>query len=162
VATPTPDDFRRAMARLPTAVTIVSAPGTDGPAGATANAVISVSLEPPLMLASLDRASRTLAGVAAAHAFGISVLRSDHAELARSFASPASHTERWREIPWTERAGVPILDEALAWIACDLRESHEAGDHVLLLGAVRELGAADGDPLVFVGGGYRGLGPTSG
>jgi flavin reductase (DIM6/NTAB) family NADH-FMN oxidoreductase RutF len=157
VATPTSDEFRRALAHLPTGVTIVSAPGPDGPAGATANAVISVSLEPPLMLASLDRDSRTLAGVAAANAFGISVLRSDHAELARSFASPAPHTERWREIPWTERAGVPILDDALTWIACGLLESHDAGDHVLLVGDVRELGSAKGDPLVFHGGGYRGL-----
>jgi flavin reductase (DIM6/NTAB) family NADH-FMN oxidoreductase RutF len=157
VATPTPDEFRRAMAHLPTGVTIVSAPGPDGPAGATANAVISVSLEPPLMLASLDRGTRTLAAVREAGAFGISVLRSDHAALARSFASRAPHTEKWREIPSTDRGGVPILDEALAWVACGLRESHDAGDHVLLIGTVRELGAAAGEPLIFHGGDYRGL-----
>jgi 3-hydroxy-9,10-secoandrosta-1,3,5(10)-triene-9,17-dione monooxygenase reductase component len=145
------------MAHLPTAVTIVSAHGPDGPAGATANAVVSVSLEPPLMLASLDRGSRTCGAVRAAGAFGISVLRSGHAELARSFASRAPHTEKWREIPWTERSGVPILDEAIAWIACRLRDSHDAGDHVLLIGTVLELGATDGDPLIFHGGSYRGL-----
>jgi flavin reductase (DIM6/NTAB) family NADH-FMN oxidoreductase RutF len=145
------------MAHLPTGVTIVSAPGSEGPAGATANAVISVSLDPPLMLASLDRGTRTLAAVREAGAFGISVLRADHAELARSFASRAPHTEKWREIPSTDRAGVPILDEALAWVACGLRESHDAGDHVLLLGDVRELGVAAGDPLIFHGGDYRGL-----
>ena len=156
--TPTSNDFRRAMAHLPTGVTIVSAPGPEGPAGATANAVISVSLEPPLILASLDRGTRTLAAVRAAEAFGISVLRADHTELARSFASRAPHTEKWREIPSTERAGVPILDEALAWVACGLRETHDAGDHVLLIGDVRELGTASGDPLVFHGGTYRGLG----
>jgi flavin reductase (DIM6/NTAB) family NADH-FMN oxidoreductase RutF len=158
VPSPTPDDFRRAMAHLPTGVTIVSAPGPKGPAGATANAVISVSLEPPLMLASLDRGTRTLTAVRAAEAFGISVLRAHHSELAHSFASRAPHTEKWREIPSTERAGVPILDEALAWVACGLRETHDAGDHVLLIGEVRELGAADGDPLVFHGGAYKPLG----
>jgi flavin reductase (DIM6/NTAB) family NADH-FMN oxidoreductase RutF len=157
VATPTSEEFRRAMAHLPTGVTIVSAPGPDGPAGATANAVISVSLDPPLMLASLDRGTRTLAAVRAAGAFGISVLGADHTELARSFASGAPHTEKWREIPSTEHAGVPILDEALAWVACGLRETHDAGDHVLLIGDVRELGAAGGDPLIFHGGDYRGL-----
>jgi flavin reductase (DIM6/NTAB) family NADH-FMN oxidoreductase RutF len=145
------------MAHLPTGVTIVSAPGPSGPAGATANAVISVSLEPPLMLASLDRGTRTLAAVREAEAFGISVLRAEHAQLARSFASRAPHTEKWREIPSTERAGVPILDEALAWVACGLRESHDAGDHVLLLGDVRDLGADDGEPLLFHGGTYHGL-----
>jgi flavin reductase (DIM6/NTAB) family NADH-FMN oxidoreductase RutF len=157
VATPTPEDFRRAMAHLPTGVTIVSAPGPEGPAGATASAVISVSLEPPLMLASLDRDTRTLAAVRAAVAFGISVLRAEHADLARSFASRAPHTEKWREIPSTERGGVPILDEALAWVACGLHEEHEAGDHVLLIGDVRELGAGGGDPLIFHRGEYRGL-----
>jgi 3-hydroxy-9,10-secoandrosta-1,3,5(10)-triene-9,17-dione monooxygenase reductase component len=159
VATPTPDEFRRAMAHLPTGVTIVSAPGPRGPAGATANAVISVSLEPPLMLASLDRGTRTLAAVREAGAFGISVLRAEHADLARSFASRAPHTEKWHEIPSTERAGVPILDEALVWVACGLRETHDAGDHVLLIGDVRELGGDGGDPLVFHGGAYRALGP---
>jgi 3-hydroxy-9,10-secoandrosta-1,3,5(10)-triene-9,17-dione monooxygenase reductase component len=157
VTTPTSDEFRRAMSHLPTGVTIVSAPGPEGPAGATANAVISLSLEPPLMLASLDRGTRTLVAVRAAGVFGISVLRAEHTELARSFASRAPHTEKWREIPSTERAGVPILDEALAWVACGLRESHEAGDHVLLLGDVLDLGADDGEPLVFHRGIYHGL-----
>jgi 3-hydroxy-9,10-secoandrosta-1,3,5(10)-triene-9,17-dione monooxygenase reductase component len=157
VATPTSEEFRRAMAHLPTGVTIASAHGPDGPAGATANAVVSVSLEPPLMLASLDRGSRTRDAVQTTGAFGISVLRDDHAELARSFASRAPHTEKWREIPWRERGGVPILDEALAWVACGLRDLHDAGDHVLLIGDVRELGAAGGDPLIFHGGDYRGL-----
>jgi flavin reductase (DIM6/NTAB) family NADH-FMN oxidoreductase RutF len=157
VATPTPEDFRRAMAHLPTGVTIVSAPGPEGPAGATANAVISLSLEPPLMLASLDRGTRTLAAVRAAGAFGISVLRAQHAHLARSFASRAPHTEKWREIPSTERGGVPILDEALVWVVCGLHDEHEAGDHVLLIGDVLELGAGRGDPLIFHRGEYRGL-----
>ncbi|HEX2466789.1 MAG TPA: flavin reductase family protein [Solirubrobacterales bacterium] len=157
MGTPTSEEFRRTMAHLPTGVTIVSAHGPGGPAGATANAVVSTSLEPPLMLASLDRGSRTRVAVQAAGAFGISVLRSDHAELARSFASRAPHTEKWREIPWRERGGVPILDEALVWIACGLRDAHDAGDHVLLIGSVLELGSADGDPLVFHRGAYRGL-----
>jgi 3-hydroxy-9,10-secoandrosta-1,3,5(10)-triene-9,17-dione monooxygenase reductase component len=157
VATPTPEDFRRAMAHLPTGVTIVSAPGPEGPAGATANAVISLSLEPPLMLASLDLGTRTLAAVRAAGAFGISVLRAQHADLARSFASRAPHTEKWREIPSTERGGVPILDEALVWVACGLHDEHDAGDHVLLIGDVLELGAGRGDPLIFHRGEYRGL-----
>lgn len=145
------------MARLPTGVTIVSAAGADGPAGATANAVASLSLDPPLMLASLDRGSRTLAAVESAGAFGINVLRAAHAELARAFATKAPHTEKWRQIPWSERSGVPVLNEALAWVACELGERHDGGDHVILTGGVLDLGASDGDPLVFWGGSYRGL-----
>src|SRR5262249_12287667 len=80
-STPHPDEFRRAMGLVPTAVTVITAPGTDGPSGATANAVVSLSLEPPLMLAALDRGSRTLAALRAAGAFGVSVLAAGQAEL---------------------------------------------------------------------------------
>ena len=150
------------MAHLPTGVTIVSALGPEGPAGATANAVSSLSLEPPLMLAALDRGSRTLAVIDDGGAFGISVLGAGHEELARSFASKAPHTEKWREIAWTEWARVPILDDALDWVACRLRDRHDGGDHVLLTGEVVDLDAGGGDPLIFHGGRYRGLDSSPG
>jgi 3-hydroxy-9,10-secoandrosta-1,3,5(10)-triene-9,17-dione monooxygenase reductase component len=158
-AEPNSDELRRAMALLPTGVTIVSAPAPDGPAGATANAVTSLSLDPPLMLACLDRASRTLSALEAAERFAVNVLRSDHAELAREFSGPYTHAERWSDVPWSERNGLPILDEALLWVACELRETHDGGDHVIAVGRVVGLGAnGDGEPLVFVRGAYRGLG----
>ena len=73
---PTPDEFRRAMAMVPSAVTVVTADGDAHPSGATANAVVALSLEPLLMLASLHRESRTLAAVARAGRFAINVLAS--------------------------------------------------------------------------------------
>lgn len=160
-AVPTAEALRAAMALLPTGVTVVTAPGPEGPAGATANAVTSLSLDPPLMLACLDRGSRTLAAVVEAGRFAISVLRAEQAELARAFAGPLTHAERFSEVPWSDRAGVPVLDEALAWIACELRDRHDGGDHVIVTGRVAALGAgAPGDPLVFHAGTYRGLGET--
>jgi hypothetical protein len=115
---PTPDQLRRAMSSLPTGVTIVTSIGPDGPAGATANAVGSLSLEPPLMLACLDRGSRTLAVVRDARRFGISVLAAGQGELARAFASKASHGKKFREVEFSERSGVPILAGTVAWAAC--------------------------------------------
>src|SRR5438874_8342517 len=79
---PDPDEFRRAMGLVPTAVTVITAPGADGPSGATANAVVSLSLEPPLMLAALDRRSRTLAALRRAGVFGVSVLAAGQDDLA--------------------------------------------------------------------------------
>jgi 3-hydroxy-9,10-secoandrosta-1,3,5(10)-triene-9,17-dione monooxygenase reductase component len=154
---PTPDELRRAMARLPTAVTIVSAQGPDGPAGATANAVASLSLDPPLVLAALDRGSRTLAAIRATGRFGISVLGGEREELARAFATKAAHEEKWREVPHTVREDVPLLDGAVTWIAARLRDLHDGGDHELAIGEVLELGGDGGDPLVFHGGAYRPL-----
>jgi flavin reductase (DIM6/NTAB) family NADH-FMN oxidoreductase RutF len=72
-----PDTLRAAMSRFPTGVTVVTAIGPAGPAGATANAVVSLSLEPPLMLACLDLGSRTLVAVEHAGRFGINVLAAD-------------------------------------------------------------------------------------
>jgi flavin reductase (DIM6/NTAB) family NADH-FMN oxidoreductase RutF len=158
LAAPTSDEFRRAMSRMPTAVTVISASGADGPAGATANAVTSLSLEPPLMLAALDRGSRTLSAVEAAGRFGVNVLHAGQDEIARGFSTKAPHPEKWREIDWEERDGIPSLADSLLWVACHLHEVIAGGDHVILLGEVLGLRAGDGDPLMFLDGAYRGLG----
>ena len=155
---PDPASFRAAMAALPTGVTVVAAGGADGPAGATANAVCSLSIEPMLMLACLDRGSRTLLAVQAADRFGISVLHAGQEEIARSFATKAPVTEKWAGVAWSERDGIPAIDDSLAWIACELRDVVAAGDHVIVTGEVRGLDNGAGEPLVFHGGEYRPLG----
>lgn len=158
MSAPDPARFRAAMAMLPTGVTVVSATGPDGPSGATANAVCSLSIEPMLMLACLDRGSRTLLAVQAANHFGVSVLHAGQEPIARAFATKAPVTEKWAGVAWSERGGIPAIDDALAWIACDLRDVIAAGDHVIVTGAVREVQSGTGEPLVFSGGEYRPLG----
>jgi 3-hydroxy-9,10-secoandrosta-1,3,5(10)-triene-9,17-dione monooxygenase reductase component len=144
---------------LPTGVTIVTANGPDGPAGATANAVSSLSIEPMLMLACLDRGSRTLLAVQAANRFGISVLHAGQEEVARAFATKAPVAEKWAGVGWSERDGIPAIDGALAFVACDLRDVIAGGDHVIITGDVVALEAPGGsEPLVFHGGEYRPLG----
>jgi flavin reductase (DIM6/NTAB) family NADH-FMN oxidoreductase RutF len=158
MSAPDPARFRAAMAMLPTGVTVVSAGGPDGPAGATANAVCSLSIEPMLMLACLDRGSRTLLAVQAANHFGVSVLHAGQEKIARAFSTKAPVAEKWADVEWSERGGIPAIDDALAWIACDLRDVIAAGDHVIVTGEVREVRSGAGDPLVFSGGEYRPLG----
>ena len=161
--TPTdPASFRDAMGMLPTGVTIVSAPGEEGPAGATANAVSSLSIEPMLMLACLDRGSRTLLAVQAANRFGISVLHAGQEEVARSFATKAPIAEKWQGVDWREREGVPAIDGALVFLACELRDVIAGGDHVIVTGEVIALDAPPdaAEPLVFHRGEYKPLGPT--
>ncbi|HVY95730.1 MAG TPA: flavin reductase family protein [Solirubrobacterales bacterium] len=155
---PDPDRFRAALAGLPTGVTVVSAGGAGGPAGATANAVCSLSIEPMLMLACLDRGSRTLLAVQAADRFGISVLHAGQEGIARAFATKAPVAEKWEGVAWSERDGIPAIDGALLWIACELRDVIAAGDHVIVTGAVTDLATGEGEPLVFHGGEYRPLG----
>jgi flavin reductase (DIM6/NTAB) family NADH-FMN oxidoreductase RutF len=154
---PDPAAFRAAMSGLPTGVTVVTASGSEGPAGATANAVCSLSIEPMMMLACLDRGSRTLLAVQAADSFGISVLHAGQEPIARAFATKAPVAEKWSGVAWSERDGLPAIDGALIWIACSLRDVISAGDHVIVTGEVRALEAAEGDPLVFHDGDYRPL-----
>jgi flavin reductase (DIM6/NTAB) family NADH-FMN oxidoreductase RutF len=155
---PDPASFRAAMGMLPTGVTVVAATGPDGPAGATANAVCSLSIESMLMLACLDRGSRTLLAVQAANRFGISVLHAGQEPIARSFATKAPVADKWDGVAWSVRDGIPAIDGALAFVACDLRDVIAGGDHVIVTGAVTALEATEGDPLVFHGGEYRPLG----
>ena len=154
---PDPANFRAAMGMLPTGVTIVAASGPQGPAGATANAVCSLSIEPMLMLACLDRGSRTLLAVQAANRFGISVLHAGQEPIARAFATKAPVADKWDGVEWRERGGVPAIEAALAFVGCDLRDVIAGGDHVIVTGEVIALETGEGKPLLFHGGRYRPL-----
>ncbi len=149
--------LRAAMSRFPTGVTVVTASGQSGPAGATANAVASLSLEPPLVLACLDLGSRTLVAVEHARRFGVNVLAADQAPLAQRFSTKDPHPEKWDGVPWGEEAGSPRIDSVLIWLGCELRDVHQGGDHAIATGRVLELDVGDGEPLIFHRGRYRPL-----
>jgi flavin reductase (DIM6/NTAB) family NADH-FMN oxidoreductase RutF len=157
VSAPNPDEFRAAMALVPTPVTVVTAPGEEDPAGATASAVASLSLDPPLMLVCLDHRSRTLGAVRRAGRFAVNVLGAGSEDDARRFATAAPHAEKWAGVSRTERAGVPVMDNAFVWIACELRDLLDGGDHTIVTGFVLELGTREGSPLLYAGGEYRSL-----
>jgi flavin reductase (DIM6/NTAB) family NADH-FMN oxidoreductase RutF len=143
------------MSRFPTAVTVVTAIGPDGPAGATANAVASLSLEPPMMLAALDLGSRTLVAVEHARKLGINVLGVGQADIARRFSTKDPHPEKWDGVGWAQRAGAPRIEGSVIWVACELRDVHAGGDHVVVTGLVADLEAGEGKPLLFLDGEYR-------
>lgn len=158
---PDPDRFRAVFGHFPTGVTVVTCAGPDGPAGLTTNAVTSVSLDPLLLLVCFGRGSRTLATVRASGRFAVNVLRAGHEDLARTFASKRVPREKFEAVTHGVAHGVPVLDDALAWLACDVRDEHDAGDHVIVVGTVTHLHADEdgGEPLVFHRGRYAGLTP---
>jgi flavin reductase (DIM6/NTAB) family NADH-FMN oxidoreductase RutF len=156
---PHPDRFREALAAYPTGVTVVTATGENGPSGATANAVTSLSLNPPLMLACLDRGSRTLASARAAGLFGVNALAAGQERLAHQFSGKGPEPEKWDGVDWSESHGAPRLAETLSvmWVACELRDLIDGGDHLILTGAVLDADSRDGRPLIFHRGAYRDL-----
>jgi flavin reductase (DIM6/NTAB) family NADH-FMN oxidoreductase RutF len=162
MARPDKDSFRSALGLLPTGVTVVTAIGPNGRSGATASAVGSLSLEPMLMLACLDRGSRTLRAVQEAGRFGVDVLGAGQEEVARRFSTKLDEAGKWHGVEWAERDGVAALDGSVLWVACELQDVLIGGDHVILTGAVIDLEARGGEPLLHHLGEYRGLGVASG
>lgn len=156
----TPEALRSAMSRFPTGVSVVTALTEEGPAGLAANAVTSLSLDPPLMLACLDRGSRTLRAVERAGRFGVNVLGSGAEELARGFARKVAIGEKWEGVGWSkEHTEIPRLDDAIVWIGCELRDVLSGGDHVIVTGNVIAIAEREGDALLFVDGSYSPLPP---
>ena len=145
------------MGRFPTGVTVVTALTDSGPAGLAVNAVSSLSLEPPLMLACLDRGSRTLRAVEAAGRFGVNVLGGEAVELVHAFSSKAPIHEKWTGVGWSESMGIPVLDDAIVWIGCSLRDVISGGDHVIVTGEALGVEEREGRPLIFHEGAYRTL-----
>ena len=143
--------FRDVLGAFPTGVTVVTAPG---PAGLTTNAFTSVSLDPPLVLVCFENTSRTLAAVKGTQRYGVNILRAGQEDLARVFASKRVGADKFAEVTHTEAHGVPVLDDALAWLACDVTQLVEAGDHTIGIGRVIALDVTDGEPLLFLRGDY--------
>ena len=156
-------DFRDAVGWFATGVTVITAKAPDGMLlGVTANSFSSISLDPPLVLWSLDRRSTSLAGFQAAGHFAVNILTQDQQGLSARFA--ASGGDKWRDIAHeTWETGAPILPHSLASLDCTLVASHDSGDHVIFVGRVLRLDSRrHGKPLLFSRGSYRALGDRLG
>jgi flavin reductase (DIM6/NTAB) family NADH-FMN oxidoreductase RutF len=153
-------ELRSVMGRFATGVTVVT---TTHPAhpdtihGMTANAFLSVSLRPPLVLVSLGRC-RMSEMLPRTGRYGVSVLASDQEHFAAHFAgqrpSPVDPTFVWEK-------DMPLLEGALAHVGCRVIDVHPAGDHVLWIGEVEHLSHRDGEPLLFYTGRFGTLRETS-
>ena len=150
--------LRAMMGRFATGVTVVAA--RHGPllAGMTANAIASISLDPPLLMVSINRRSETHVAIVGSHSFGVSVLGAGQQPLAECFALPttADKLQRFCDAPWHEaESGSPILDGAIAYFDCRLTESHAVGTHTLFIGEIVAAGYEEnGEPLLWFGSRY--------
>ena len=153
-----PDHFRAVMGHFATGVAVVTAAGPEGPVGMTANAVCSLSLDPLLLLVCFDNGARTLKVVRGTERFGVNVLEAGQESLARRFASKLPEAEKFAGVAHAVHDGIPVLEDALAWVGCTLDRLIPGGDHTIGIGSVQaaETGARR-DPLVWFRGRYGGL-----
>lgn len=152
-----PDDFKAALSRWASGVTIVTAAG---PVGMTVSAFSSLSLDPPLITVALARAAATCEAVVAAEGFAVHILEDDQSELSGRFAGPG---ERFDGLVWTPGPfGAPLMHGGVARLVCDRHSTADGGDHIILIGRVVQVDAFAGEPLLYYRGGYRSLAPTDG
>lgn len=146
--------FRQVMGHFPTGVTIITGMAGDVPAGFTIGSFTSVSLEPPLVGFLPQVSSDTWAAIAPSGRFCVNVLGAGQGAACWRFAKKGVD-DRFGDVAWHPViTGSPILDDAIAWIDCDVDLIHEVGDHYFVVGRVLAMSHADDDPrpLVF----YRG------
>jgi flavin reductase (DIM6/NTAB) family NADH-FMN oxidoreductase RutF len=146
--------YRQVLGHFTTGVTVVTASAEDGPVGLAVGSFSSVSLDPPLVGFFPDKGSSSWPKIEAAGSFCVNVLGEAQEDVCRRFAMKGD--DKFAGLGWKPAgSGSPLIDDVLAWIDCDIHSVTEAGDHFLVLGAVRDLGVAEeGAPLLFFRGGY--------
>jgi flavin reductase (DIM6/NTAB) family NADH-FMN oxidoreductase RutF len=153
--------FRRVMGSFPTGITVITAESEPGQAhGMTANSFTSVSLDPLLILVCVDQNARLLSYIQVQHRFGVSILKETQQAFSEYFARPRQEpTEEVRlgiRFTWTQ-TGIPLLEDALAHLACNVVSEYPKGDHTIFVGEVESLELREGQPLLYHRGRYRRL-----
>jgi len=152
--------FRRVLGHYPTGVCVVTAIEPDGdPVGMVVGSFTSVSLDPPLVAFFPDRSSTSWPRIKRSTKFCVNVLGSHQQDLCRRFS--AKSADKFAGLDYgVSNGGSPVLHDVVAWIDCTLEVVHEAGDHLIVLGRVRELDIARPDqPLLFFRGRYGSFAP---
>ena len=127
-------EFRTAMGNVAAAVSVVTTFHDGAPHGTTVSAFSSLSMDPPMLLVSLDNRSKLLAKLAVGSRVGVNVLAAHQDQVALRFAGKGD--DKFLDVPWQLEDGAPALTERHAWVAIRVARLVEAGDHTLVLGDV--------------------------
>jgi flavin reductase len=147
---------RKIMGHWATGVTVVTTDGEAGSHGLTANAVASLSLDPPLLLVAVDKRAATLDYLKKNGCFAVNILRLDQEEVSKRFATPGPKDFSDLNIN-TAATGSPILADCLAYLDCRVSEILPGGDHEIFVGEIVAGEYQGGEPLLYFSGGYRRL-----
>jgi len=149
-----PDDFRNALSRFASGVTVVSTRDADGRFhGITVSSFCSVSLEPPMVLICIEKMTTSHPAFEESGVFVVNILNSSQAWVSEKFADPL--TDKFEGVECTlGLEGVPTLKDTLATLECRITFSYHGGDHSIFVGQVENVTVGDGDPLMYFRGGY--------
>ena len=144
-------EFRNAMGRFATGVTVITSSDGKENYGMTANAFMSVSLEPKLITISIDNNANILDKIKTSGQFAVSFLSEEQQDISMHFAGQKKKDD---PIDFDEIEGVPTIRGSLASVVCDVDQTIVVGDHTIFIGKVLDLKLSDGQPLTFFCGRY--------
>jgi flavin reductase (DIM6/NTAB) family NADH-FMN oxidoreductase RutF len=151
------DEFRAALSRFLSGVTVVTTLGNDNrPVGITVSAFSSVSLDPPLVLACIDKRASLHNHLTEGSYFAVNILAEDQQALSQLFASKDENRFDASRYRWG-LSGAPLLDGALAYIECRVVHAYPGGDHTIIVGEIESTSTAEHKPLAYYRGGYANL-----
>ena len=157
-----PDEFRSALRQFASGVTIVTAEFGEEPYGITATSFASVSLDPPIVMVSINNGSPLAASIVDAEHFAVHILSRQQLDLSSRFATSIAGREKYVDLPIERRAsGAPVLPGSLAVLDCVLEETVRIGTHTVMFGRVVAVSSEEnaGSPLVYYHRSYRELAP---
>src|SRR5690625_1820834 len=143
--------FRNAMGRFATGVTVITVKTDVDIYGMTANAFMSVSLNPKLITVSIDNRANMLEKLQESRQFAVNILSDRQQDISMHFAG---QTNEDRKIDFGFIQGIPVLKDSLVSVACNVKNAYVVGDHTLFIGEVIDLKSTKGDPLTFYAGKY--------
>ena len=150
---PTSTHYRETVANFPSGVTVVTTRDGGEDFGLTVSAFTSLSLDPPMVLVSIDRKSKSHQHLVEGAPIGISVLAAGHTDVAVQFARHVDDRFAGINIVRRGEQDIPFVGDAAAWFLGDVRDRYVGGDHIIITIAVRECGGHDGGrPLLYRGG----------
>lgn len=136
-----PAQFRSVLGNFCSGITAVTALGPDGPLGLTCQSFTSLSLDPPLVLLSVAKTSKTWPKIREVGSFCINILAEHHQEISNQMAR--SGTDKFAGADWdTTPLGAPRLAGSAAWLDCTLEAEYDGGDHTIVVAGVHDLSAA--------------------
>jgi flavin reductase (DIM6/NTAB) family NADH-FMN oxidoreductase RutF len=153
--------FRRVMGSFPTGITVVTVEREPRQVhGMTANSLTSVSLDPLLILVCVGHNAQLLGYLQEQRRFGVSILKDTQQRISEYFAKPPQDPQEEAQLGvrfhWTP-TGIPVLEDALAHLACSSVAQYSSGDHTIFVGKVESLELKEGEPLLYHRGKYRSL-----
>ena len=145
--------FRTAMGKFATGVTVIITETDGEPHGMTANAFMSVSLDPKLVVISIKENARILSKIQQSGTFSVNILAAEQQEVSMIFAGQIKD----QAVEFGRLENQPVIPGALAQVTCDVSATHVEGDHTLFIGKVTGIELNEGEPLLFYNGRYREL-----